>query len=189
MGKTEKRIVEYPCLKPLLVSVDKVQANDYNPNKMSNKMFNLLKKSILEDGLTMPIVTFYDKGLDKYIIVDGFHRYTVLKRLHCTEIPVVVIDKDISERRISTIRHNKAKGTHQLELVKDNFNALINEGEFSLAEISEKLALESEEVVIYKKKGSVVEEFREQEFSNSWERNKEQKILYKNKTFDEYGED
>lgn len=179
-------MIQFPCMNVRMVPIEMVQANNYNPNKMEKKMFNLLKKSITEDGLTMPIVTFYDSDNDKYIIVDGFHRYTVLLKMNIKEIPVSVIDKKINERRISTIRHNKAKGTHQLDLIKLNFKELLNDKSLSLSEISDKLGLEAEEVIIYNKGASVTDEFKNEKYSNSWERNPEDKILYKNKKTDEY---
>lgn len=178
--------IEYPCMNVRLVPIDKVQANDYNPNKMEAKMFRLLKKSITEDGLTMPIVTFYDTDSDKYVIVDGFHRWTVLSKLKVNDVPVSVIDKPINDRRISTIRHNKAKGTHQLDLVKANFNELLSDPNLSLADISERLGLEAEEVIIYRRGAKVTEEFKGHEFSNSWERNPEDRIKYQNKKYNEY---
>lgn len=182
-----KNTIKFPCLNVKLVPIEKVQANDYNPNKMEAKMFRLLKKSIVEDGLTMPIVTYYDEIQDKYIIVDGFHRYSVLLKL-VDEIPVSVIDKPINDRRISTIRHNKAKGTHQLDLIKANFNELLKDPNLKLADISERLGLEAEEVVIYRRGAKISDEFKNQEHSNSWERNPEDKILYKNKKYNEYEE-
>ena len=70
----------------------------------------------------MPIVCFYDQELDKYIIVDGFHRYTIMlkyKNIYDREngmMPVSVIRKDINDRMASTIRHNRARGKHEVEL-------------------------------------------------------------------------
>ena len=83
----------------------------------------LLELSIWEDGFTMPCVCYYDKEKDLYILVDGFHRYSVLKtskRIYQREnglLPIVVIDKDLSNRMSSTIRHNRARGTHNIELM------------------------------------------------------------------------
>lgn len=189
MGQTKGRIVAFPVLNVRMVPAHKVVANDYNPNKMMPKMLRLLKKSILEDGVTQPLVTYYDLEKDIYIIVDGFHRYTVLNQLKAPEMPIVTIDKDISERRISTIRHNKAKGTHQLDLVKQNFQSLVAENKFSLAEIADKIGAEAEEVVIYTKKGSIIDEFKNQDFSNAWERDKTSKIAYSSKPYDEMEDD
>ena len=104
------------------VPVEKIQANDYNPNKVATKEMQLLYTSIKEDGYTMPIVCYYDKEIDKYIVVDGFHRYRVIKEhkdIYNREggcLPVSVIDKDINDRMASTIRHNRARGKHEVEL-------------------------------------------------------------------------
>ncbi|MEJ8763498.1 ParB/RepB/Spo0J family partition protein, partial [Phocaeicola sp. HCN-40430] len=105
------------------IPVEKVVANDYNPNVVAPPEMKLLELSIWEDGFTMPCVCYYDKENDKYILVDGFHRYTVLKtsqRIYERErglLPVVVIEKDLSNRMGSTIRHNRARGTHNIELM------------------------------------------------------------------------
>ncbi len=104
------------------VPVEKIQANNYNPNKVATKEMQLLYTSIKEDGYTMPIVCYYDKEIDKYIIVDGFHRYSIIlkyKNIYEREegcLPVSVIDKDINNRMASTIRHNRARGKHEVEL-------------------------------------------------------------------------
>lgn len=179
--------IKFPCMHPVMVPMSKIIANDYNPNKMESKMFRLLKKSIVEDGLTMPIVTYYDCNNDNYIIVDGFHRYTVLLRLHVEEVPVSVIDKPIEERMMSTVRHNKAKGTHQLAMMKTLFGKL--RAKLPLTVIAEGIGMEAEEVVIYSR-GSVVAKDAGTgvEYSNSWERNPEDRIMHKNKKYDEYEE-
>lgn len=107
------------------VPVEKVEANNYNPNVVAPPEMKLLELSIWEDGFTMPCVCYYDSDRDVYIIVDGFHRYQVLKtskRIYEREkglLPVVVIDKDMSNRMASTIRHNRARGTHNIELMSD----------------------------------------------------------------------
>lgn len=104
------------------IPLDQIVANDYNPNSVATKEMELLYLSIKEDGYTMPIVCFYDEQSKKYIIVDGFHRYTVMlkhKDIYDREggcIPVSVINKNISERMASTIRHNRARGKHGVEL-------------------------------------------------------------------------
>lgn len=111
-----------PVYNVIAVPIDKIQANDYNPNHVAKREMDLLYQSIKSDGYTMPIVCFYDKENDKYIIVDGFHRYTIMiryKNIFEREngmIPVSVIEKDISDRMASTIRHNRARGKHEVEL-------------------------------------------------------------------------
>ena len=61
------------------VDIDKVQANDYNPNSVAKTEIKLLYTSIDHDGYTQPVVTVYDKKKDKYVIIDGFHRYFTCK--------------------------------------------------------------------------------------------------------------
>ena len=112
-----------PVYEVKAVPVEKVLANDYNPNVVAPPEMKLLELSIWEDGFTMPCVCYYNKEEDNYILVDGYHRYTVLKtskRIYKREnglLPIVVIDKDLSNRMSSTIRHNRARGMHNIELM------------------------------------------------------------------------
>lgn len=123
-----------PVYNVLGVHIDRIQANDYNPNKVAPPEMELLETSIWEDGYTQPVVTYYDKDLDKYIVVDGFHRYTVLKtskRIFEREqgiLPIVVIDKHISDRMASTIRHNRARGSHNIDLMSNIVAELVEMG-------------------------------------------------------------
>ena len=102
------------------VPVEKVVANDYNPNVVAPPEMKLLEISIWEDGFTMPCVCYYDKEADKYILVDGFHRFTVLKtskRIYEREkglLPVVVIDKDLSNRIIVHVELITSNSCHTL---------------------------------------------------------------------------
>ena len=117
-----KKEFKSPVYNVISVPLEKMEANDYNPNHVAKREMDLLYQSIKADGYTMPVVAFYDKERDKYVIVDGFHRYTILltkKDIYEREkgmLPVSVIDKDISDRMASTIRHNRARGKHEVEL-------------------------------------------------------------------------
>ena len=132
------------------VPVDKIVANDYNPNKVATREMELLYQSIKEDGYTMPIVCFYDKDNDKYIIVDGFHRYATIlnhKDIYKREggcLPVSVIDKDINNRMASTIRHNRARGKHEVEL-QANLVSMLKQG-WNEVRIMKELGMTLEEV-------------------------------------------
>lgn len=132
------------------VPVEKVEANDYNPNKVATKEMELLYTSIKEDGYTMPIVCYYDKERDKYIVVDGFHRYRVInehKDIYEREngcIPVSVIEKDINDRMASTIRHNRARGKHEVEL-QANLVSMLKDG-WNEEKIMKELGMSLEEV-------------------------------------------
>src|SRR5574344_1023105 len=111
--------VEYqsPVYKVLSIPIDKIIANDYNPNSVDEQSMQLLYDSIYTDGYTMPIVCSYDKTRDLYVLVDGFHRFLVMKthkdiyeREH-GRLPVVLLYTDDEANRMSsTIRHNRARG-------------------------------------------------------------------------------
>ena len=139
-----------PVYNIIKVPVEKIQANDYNPNKVATKEMELLYTSIKEDGYTMPIVCYYDKENDKYILVDGFHRYRVCKEhkdIYEREdgcLPVSVIEKDLNDRMASTIRHNRARGKHEVEL-QANLVAMLKEG-WNEEKIMKELGMTLEEV-------------------------------------------
>ena len=132
------------------VPIDKIEANDYNPNKVATKEMELLYTSIKEDGYTMPIVCYYDNDRDKYIIVDGFHRYEVMikhKDIYKREngcLPVSVIDKDLNDRMASTVRHNRARGKHEVEL-QASLVAMLKQG-WDETRIMKELGMTLEEV-------------------------------------------
>lgn len=134
------------------VKSDLVEANDYNPNKVASPEMKLLHTSIKLDGYTQPIVVYYDKEKGKYIVVDGFHRNRVGKeykdindRIH-NYLPVVQIDKSIDERMGSTIRHNRARGTHQIRSMSDIVLDLAKQG-WNDEDICKKLGMELDEVI------------------------------------------
>lgn len=160
--------LEFPCMQPKLVSIDKVVANNYNPNKVAKPEMELLYKSILEDGLTMPVVTFYDDKIDKYVIVDGFHRYTIVKDYFKSDVVAIsVIDKDIKQRMASTVRHNRARGVHKVDLQADMVVDLLKKG-WNDNDISKELGMTLEEVLRLKQQTGIAELFKDRTHSKSW---------------------
>lgn len=104
-----------PCLAPQLVPVDDLRANDYNPNRVADPELNLLQQSIEADGITMPVVA--SKAADHYEVTDGFHRRLVSsERIGRKYIPCSIIDSPRGGRMASTVRHNRARGKHQVDL-------------------------------------------------------------------------
>ena len=161
--------IEFPVLNVRLVDIDKVIANDYNPNKVAPPEMQLLKHSIEEDGYTQPIVTYYDEENDKYIVVDGFHRYRCAKEyFHLKQIPIVTIDKDLENRMASTIRHNRARGTHQILDMSKIVMELTKSG-WDDSTISLHLGMELDEIIKLKQVNGLKEAFANHEFSKSWE--------------------
>ena len=129
------------------VDREKLRANDYNPNKVSEDNLKLLTQSILTNGWTLPIVVRPD-----YTIIDGFHRWTVAGREPLFpalggKVPVVIVDHagDESADVYGTITHNRARGTHLLEPMKAIVKKLMDEGK-TVSEIGKQLGMKPEEV-------------------------------------------
>jgi ParB-like chromosome segregation protein Spo0J len=156
------------------VPVEKIRANEYNPNKVARPEMELLYQSIKEDGYTMPIVCYYHEEDDMYEIVDGFHRYTIILRhkdIYDREggcLPVSVIDKPISERMASTIRHNRARGTHNIDLMSNIVAELVEMGK-SDAWIARHLGMDVDEILRLKQITGLAALFADKEFSRAWE--------------------
>ena len=156
------------------VPLEKIRANAYNPNAVAPPEMRLLEKSIREDGYTMPIVCYYLPDEDLYEIVDGFHRYTVM--LTCADIrereggmmPEVTIEKDISNRMASTIRHNRARGVHAVMPMTDIVADLIRRG-WADDEIAAELGMDADEVLRFKHHSGLPELFRNGSYSMAWE--------------------
>ena len=142
------------------VPVEKIHPNDYNP-------------SIKADGYTMPIVCYYDKPNDEYIIVDGFHRYRIMKEypdIYKREqglLPVSVIDKPLDQRMASTIRHNRARGSHDVDLMSNIVKEL---HEFGRSDTwIAKLGMDRDEILRLKQITGLAALFKEVDFGESWE--------------------
>lgn len=161
--------IDFPVLNVKMISIDKIMANDYNPNAVAPPEMELLKLSIIEDGYTQPIVVYYDRNKDMYIIVDGFHRYRCAKEyFDLKEIPVTVIDKPLENRIASTIRHNRARGIHAIKGMSEIIIDLIEYG-WKEDKIAKHLGMEKEEIFRLKQISGLKEAFANHEFSKSWE--------------------
>ena len=166
----EQKEFESPVYGVRKVPIEKVQANTYNPNRVPTPEMKLLYDSILNDGYTMPIVCYYLPDVDKYEIVDGFHRYTTMlkhKDIYEREkglLPVVVIDKPLSDRMASTIRHNRARGTHDIDLMVNIVKELKDCGQ-SDTWIMKHLGMDAEELLRLKQVSGLASLFADKEFS------------------------
>jgi len=155
------------------VDVNKVHANDYNPNSVAREEMKLLHTSIMHDGYTQPIVTVYDKEKDQYVIVDGFHRYLTCKTSKDVRdrnkgrVPVVVIEKDINDRMASTVRHNRARGKHSVTGMSNMVFDMLDNG-WSDADICNELGMESEEILRLKHITGFSKLFANREYHRSW---------------------
>ena len=162
-----------PVYQVISVPLEKVRANAYNPNAVAPPEMKLLELSIWEDGFTMPVVCYRIPGTDEFEIGDGYHRYTVLKtsdRIREREngmLPVVVIEKDITNRMASTIRHNRARGSHSVELMSNIVAELTGAG-MSDAWILRHIGMDKDELLRLKQITGLAALFKDKEFSEAW---------------------
>ncbi len=162
-----------PAYGVIAVPIEKIEPNTYNPNSVAPPELKLLYESIRADGYTMPIVCYYDAEADKYIIVDGFHRYRIMLDYEDIfereggKLPVSVIDKPIDHRMASTIRHNRARGSHNVDLMSNIITELHELGR-SDAWISQHLGMDRDEILRLKQITGLTSLFKEYDFSRSW---------------------
>lgn len=159
----------------LWVPADQVEANDYNPNTVAPPEMRLLELSIGEDGYTQPIVAWGKN--DYYEVVDGFHRNRVGKECKSVRervhgyLPITLINhdrEDKGDRIAATIRHNRARGKHQVAAMSDIVLELSRRN-WSDAKIGRELGMEPDEVLRLKQITGLAELFSDSEFSQAWE--------------------
>lgn len=159
----------------LWIQADQVVANDYNPNAVAPPEMRLLERSIAEDGYTQPIVGWNtDDGIE---VVDGFHRNRVgkeskrvKKRTH-GYLPVTIVNQertDRGDRIAATIRHNRARGKHQVTAMSEIVQELARRN-WSDARIGNELGMDADEVLRLKQISGLAEMFANREFSEAWE--------------------
>lgn len=151
----EKLEVEY-------VAIGDIKPNDYNPNRQSDEEFELLLRSIREDGFTQPVVVAED-----YTIVDGEHRWRAAASLGMEEIPVVRVPMAAAQARIATLRHNRARGSEDLMLTAAVLRDLEALGALDWA--ADSLQLSDVEVQRLLEDLPAAEALAGAEFSGAWE--------------------
>lgn len=155
---------------------DNVVANDYNPNKVAPPEMELLEVSIMNDGYTQPIVTWNNPDKGKTEVIDGFHRNRVGKESKIVSkrikgfLPVVDIRQEQSsknDRIASTIRHNRARGKHQVDAMSEIVIELKNRN-WTNQRIAKQLGMDEEEVLRLCQISGLENLFSDKDFSNAW---------------------
>ncbi len=155
------------------VPVEMVEPNSYNPNSVAMQEMRLLYHSVKHDGYTQPVVTIWDEELEKYVIVDGFHRYFTCKsnpdifERNLGLLPIVVIEKDINDRMASTVRHNRARGKHSVAGMSSMVFEMLDNG-WEDAAICNELGMEPEELLRLKHITGFSKLFADVEYSKAW---------------------
>jgi ParB-like chromosome segregation protein Spo0J len=142
--------------------------NDYNPNRMPKEMMRLLKWSILKFGFLFPIVTSWDEKLQKYRIIDGYHRYEALRQLNAKEVSIFDLKLPYHDAMVLTVNMNRIKGYHQVEKMGELFVKLEDLG-VEDKEICNAMGVEPEELIRLKNQLGISVSFKNVEYANSWE--------------------
>ena len=164
--------IPHPVTCPQLVRVEQVRGNEYNPNKVAPPEMRLLTLSIEKDGMTMPVVVADDK--EGWVVVDGFHRRQVVKTKANVRqslggyLPIVRLNKNLEDRITSTVRHNMARGAHQVELPA-KLVTLLRGHNWTNERIGKELGMDPDEVLRLKQMQGLAEAFSNREFSRAWD--------------------
>lgn len=116
------------------------------------------------------MVTIWDDDMEKFVVIDGFHRSVIggPDWLGLSHLPVIVLPHDLSQRMVATHQFNKARGVHQVDLDAEIVRALIEQG-MSESDVAQKLGLEEDAVHRYKQITGIAELFKNSEWSMAWE--------------------
>jgi ParB-like chromosome segregation protein Spo0J len=175
MGTDLKWTKKHPVSNVLWVPSEYVHGNDYNPNSVAPPEMELLEVSIRNDGVTQPIVTWKISETE-YEVVDGFHRHIVLRfKMGLSHLPIVCINgdrQDRGDRIAATIRHNRARGKHQVGAMSEIVQELSRRN-WSEKKIAKELGMEPDEVLRLKQITGLADLFSDEEFSEAWEYNDE----------------
>lgn len=156
-------------------------ANDYNPNKVAPPEMELLRLSIVADGYTQPIVSYHHAASadapEQNEVVDGFHRHRVgrevpevRERVH-GYLPITRINTTRaarSDRMAATIRHNRARGTHQVDSMS-NIVRMLHLAGWEDDKIAAELGMGGDEVLRLKQITGLAALFAQRDYSEAWE--------------------
>jgi len=170
---------DHPVDLVLWVPAESVESNAYNPNVVAPPEFRLLEHSIDSDGYTQPVVSWErpaSQGGGREI-VDGYHRGLVCKNSESVQsktkgyLPVTTLGENRTsenDRKASTIRHNRARGVHQVEAMSEIVRDLTLRN-WSEKRIAKELGMEPDEVLRLKQITGLRALFADEEFSEAWE--------------------
>lgn len=161
-------IMNQPVNNIVWVDRDLLKSNAYNPNHVAPPELELLKKSIMEDGWTQPIVIRPD-----YEIIDGFHRWTVsgdpeVNSLTEGQVPCVILEVPYEHQILSTIRHNRARGVHGIDPMSDIVAHLLETEQMSQEELQERLMMHEEEVIRLYDNSGMPGAIGKESFNKAW---------------------
>ncbi len=162
----EKKFNALERLEVSYMPIGDLVPNAYNPNRQSDHDFELLKLSMTEDGFTQPIIV---RGSDNQI-VDGEHRWRAGRELGYDEVPVVLVEFSDEQMRISTLRHNRARGSEDIALSAEVLRDLEKLGALEWAQDS--LMMDDTEIEVLLSDIAAPEALAGQEYNGGWDPSK-----------------
>lgn len=155
------------------IPVERLEANDYNPNVVYNQELKLLELSLLKQGWIQPVLAC--KEDDKYVIIDGYHRWWLTKnKQQCREmtdgmVPCAVLELSIPERMLLTVRINRAKGSHIACKMHELISSVVNEYQYSIADVCSAIGATKDEVDLLLKENVFKKlDIENHEYSKAW---------------------
>lgn len=157
------------------VSINDVSANDYNPNQVAPPEIRLLYTSLITTGFTQPLVAWQDNN-GHYTLIDGFHRFSLAKKRKLLfrrlygYVPIVAVNHLVEDRPkyiAETIRHNRARGEHQIQAMSSVVLELSRLG-WDNIKIGTELGMDADEVLRLKQISGLIDMFQDREFSEAW---------------------
>lgn len=129
-----------------VVNVSDIEPNKYNPNQMDHARFTTLRKEIREEGFLQPLLLRANpnKKGKQYIIIDGEHRWKAAKSEGLTEVPAIIVNKDVPQSQIATINMNRLRG--EFDSVKLAHLIVDLNKTYSVEELEDKLGIVGSEI-------------------------------------------
>jgi ParB-like chromosome segregation protein Spo0J len=166
LGALVNDITPDPAVSPQLIPVGDIEGNDYNPNRAASTELDLLELSMREDGITMAIVVIRERK--RHVVVDGFHRRLVAAdRLGREYLPCAVIQSSLADRMASTVRHNRARGKHQVDLMATLVKEMMALG-WDDEKIAENLGMSVEELLRLRQIAGAARMLASEEYTREW---------------------
>lgn len=111
------------------VPIDSLMVDGKNPNVLSKKQKDALKKNFQRFGMIVPIIT-NKQG----VIADGQHRLEIAKELSMKEVPVIQLDLEEVDRVMLRQILNKLRGEHDPEMDAEQYALIAGWGQTGLFE-------------------------------------------------------
>jgi len=104
-----------------LVDVEALKVDGSNPNVLSPRRFEALKKSIQRFGFVVPVITNWD-----LLVADGEHRLKAAKALGMKQVSIVRLPVEEVDRRLIRQVMNKLRGEHDLFMDAEEYYRIVS---------------------------------------------------------------